>query len=108
MEERRVDGAMESPLESEEGGKEPAKVRVIPYPVGFKSQFVKGLTFLYNGEIFEVYQEKGRKAGGPRFLIRGIGIVAVVEDSKPAVTFEDAVEAAEDGVTDYMRGESQE
>ena len=102
---QRVDGAMESPIESEEGGRESVKVQQIPYPAGFKSQLGPGKAFAVNGEIFEVYEEKSWKNSGPRFLIRGIGIIAVVEEPEP-VTFEEALEAEADGVTDYMRGES--
>ena len=99
---------LESPIESEEGGWQTVKVQQVPYPTGFKSQLGPGKTFAVNGEIFEVYEEKSWKNGGPRFLIRGIGIIAVVEEPKLEVTFEEALEAAETGVTDYMRGEAGE
>ena len=82
-----VERMMESPIESEETADidqvdmvKPAQVRVIDYPKGFKSQLVMGKTFQVNGEVFEVYDVKDPKNGRPRFLIRGIGIVGIVEE----------------------------
>jgi hypothetical protein len=83
----KVPDLLESPLESEEtAGQDevqtmkPVKVKLVDYPPGFKSQFKVGKGFQVNGEVFEVYEAKEPKNGRPRFLIRGIGILGIVEE----------------------------
>jgi len=78
---------LESPIESEATAAldevqamKPVQVRLIDYPPDFKSQLVKGKAFQVNGEVFEVYEVKEPRYGKPRFLIRGIGILGILED----------------------------
>jgi hypothetical protein len=78
---------LESPIESEATAAKdeaqamkPVQVRLIDYPPGFKSQLVQGKAFQVNGEVFEVYNVMEPKKGHPRFMIRGIGILGILED----------------------------
>jgi hypothetical protein len=80
-------GALESPIESVETAAKdevqamkPVQVRLIDYPPGFKSQLVQGKAFQVNGEVFEIYNVMEPKKGRPRFMIRGIGILGILED----------------------------
>jgi hypothetical protein len=81
------DTVLESPIESEETTAKdqtdvmrPAQVRLIEYPKDFGShQLHIGKTFQVNGEVFEVYNEMDKKHGKPRYMIRGLGLLAVVE-----------------------------
>jgi hypothetical protein len=84
---------LESPIESEAtAGKDevqsmkPVQVKLIDYPPGFKSQLVLGKAFQVNGEVFEVYNVMDLKRGHPRFMIRGIGILGILEDPQQQET----------------------
>jgi len=95
MEEQQqaVDGVLESPIESEAtAGKEqvdlvkPVQVRLIDYPPGFSNhQLTLGHKFQVNGEVFEVYNVLPKKGGRPRYMVRGIGILGIVEHEDPAL-----------------------
>jgi hypothetical protein len=82
---------LESPIESEETAAKnevevvkPVQVRIIEYPRGFDNhQLSLGFKFQVNGEIFEVYHVMEKKKGIPRYMIRGIGILAVVDYQDP-------------------------
>jgi hypothetical protein len=82
---------LESPIESEETAAKdevqtmkPVQVRMIDYPPGFDNhQLTMGSRFQVNGEVFEVYNVMDKKKGCPRYMIRGIGILGIVEHEDP-------------------------